>query len=137
MISPMRLLTVCLMITATVPTLGSAAAPPAAKASLFPLDSVRLLDGPCKDAQEVDRKYLLDHDPDRLLAPFRHEAGLAEKAPRYGNWESMGLGGHTAGHYLSALAMMHAATGDPELKRRFLQRYFQGGQSQRHECQGR
>src|SRR5438105_2900891 len=67
---------------------AGAATQPAARAGLFPLESVRLLDGPFKEAQEVDRKYLLAHDPDRLLAPFRHEAGLPEKAPRYGNWES-------------------------------------------------
>ena len=85
---------------------------------LFPLDRVRLLDGPFKDAQEVDRKHLLVHDVDRLLAPFRAEAGLKPRAPQYGNWESSGLGGQTAGHYLSAISMMHAATGDAELKRR-------------------
>ena len=85
---------------------------------LFPLDRVRLLDGPFREAQEVGRQYILAHDCDRLLAPIRIEAGLEPRAPKYGNWESTGLGGHSAGHYLSALAMMHAATGDAELKRR-------------------
>ena len=40
------------------------------------------------------------------------------KATRYGNWESSGLDGHIGGHYLSALAMMYASTGEPELKKR-------------------
>ncbi len=84
----------------------------------FPLSQVRLLDGPFKHAQEVDRAYLLALDLDRLLAPFRIEAGLAPKASKYPNWESSGLDGHTAGHYLTALAQMWADTGDPELKRR-------------------
>ena len=45
---------------------------------------------------------MLALDPDRLLAPFRREAGLSCEAP-YGNWENIGLDGHTAGHYLSVL----------------------------------
>jgi DUF1680 family protein len=53
---------------------------------------------------------MLAHDVDRLLAPFRREAGLPPKAQPYGNWESQGLDGHSAGHYLSALSMMYAST---------------------------
>jgi len=88
------------------------------QAESFPLERVRLLDGPFKHAQDLDRTYLLAHDIDRLLAPFRIEAGLTPKAPKYPNWESSGLDGHTAGHYLTALAQMWAATGDAECKRR-------------------
>lgn len=84
----------------------------------FPLARVRLLDGPFKHAQDLNRDYLLAHDIDRLLAPFRAEAGLPAKAPKYPNWESSGLNGHTAGHYLTALAQMWAITDDPEMKRR-------------------
>lgn len=51
-------------------------------------------------------------NPDRLLAPFLREAGLAPKAPSYTNWENTGLDGHIGGHYISALSMMYAATGD-------------------------
>ncbi len=51
-------------------------------------------------------------NPDRLLAPFLREAGLTPKAPSYTNWENTGLDGHIGGHYLSALSMMYAATGD-------------------------
>ena len=87
----------------------------------FPLKSVRLLESPFFRAAEANRAYLLAHDPDRLLAPFLQDAGLEPKAPAYGNWESNGLDGHTAGHYLSALATMIAAghdTDDGELARR-------------------
>jgi hypothetical protein len=87
-------------------------------AEFFSLAQVRLLGGPFKDAQEVDRRYILQLDPDRLLASFRVEARLEPKAPLYGNWEGTGLNGHTAGHYLTALAQMAAATGDPEIRRR-------------------
>lgn len=85
------------------------------------LSSVRLLDGPFADAVKANQKYLLALEPDRLLAPFLREAGLESKARSYRNWESSGLDGHTAGHYLSALATMIASgadTPDKELKRR-------------------
>jgi len=87
-------------------------------AQAFPLDRVRLLDGPFLDAQATDLRYLLALDPERLLAPFGREAGLPLPAPSYGNWESSGLDGHMGGHYLSALALMWASTGDPVVKQR-------------------
>lgn len=86
----------------------------------YPLTSVRLLDGPFRRAADANRRYLLAHDTDRLLAPFRREAGLEPKAQPYGNWESSGLDGHTAGHYLSALSLAIASGDDPdgEMRRR-------------------
>ncbi len=85
---------------------------------LFSLDQVRLLESPFLSAQQTDLRYLLTLDPDRLLSPFLREAGLQPKAPSYPNWENTGLDGHIGGHYLSALSMMYAATGDAEVKRR-------------------
>ncbi|HEX2861681.1 MAG TPA: beta-L-arabinofuranosidase domain-containing protein, partial [Lacunisphaera sp.] len=96
----------------------SAAAGGTGEVATFPLGRVRLLDGPFKHAQEVNRRYLLAHDIDRLLAPFRIEAGLPSPKPKYPNWESSGLDGHTAGHYLTALAQEWAASGDAEWQRR-------------------
>jgi len=84
----------------------------------FPLSSVRLLNGPFQKAQQTDLNYILSLDPERLLAPFRREAGVASRALPYGNWENTGLDGHIGGHYLSALAYMHAATGNPALLQR-------------------
>ncbi|MCE4540007.1 glycoside hydrolase family 127 protein [Pelomonas sp. P7] len=84
----------------------------------FALDRVRLLDGPFLDAQATDLHYLMALDPERLLAPFRREAGLPVPVASYGNWESSGLDGHMGGHYLSALALMWASTGDPAVKQR-------------------
>ncbi|WP_040005294.1 glycoside hydrolase family 127 protein [Fibrisoma limi] len=84
----------------------------------FTLQEVRLTSGPFKQAQDVDLKYILALNPDKLLAPYLIDAGLPLKAQRYGNWESVGLDGHIGGHYLSALAMMYASTGEPELKKR-------------------
>ncbi|MCW1734221.1 glycoside hydrolase family 127 protein [Anaerorudis cellulosivorans] len=85
---------------------------------LFSLNQVRLLESPFLSAQQTDLRYLLALEPDRLLSPFLREAGLQPKAPSYPNWENTGLDGHIGGHYLSALSMMYAATGDAEVKRR-------------------
>ncbi|BBE15993.1 acetyl-CoA carboxylase [Aquipluma nitroreducens] len=82
----------------------------------FPLSDVKLLEGPFKHARDLNIEVLLKYDVDRLLAPYRKEAGLPEKAKSYPNWE--GLDGHVGGHYLSALAMNYAATGNAECKRR-------------------
>jgi DUF1680 family protein len=84
-------------------------------ANEFPLRDVTLLDGPFKHAQELNMQTLLKYDVDRLLAPFRKEAGLPSKATDYKNWA--GLDGHVGGHYLSALAM-NAATGNAECQKR-------------------
>ncbi|WP_431209930.1 beta-L-arabinofuranosidase domain-containing protein [Puia sp. P3] len=78
----------------------------------FALSEVRLLESPFLRAQETDAKYILSLNEDRLLAPFLKDAGLTPLAPNYGNWESQGLDGHIAGHYLSAVAQLYAATGD-------------------------
>ncbi|HNY28995.1 MAG TPA: glycoside hydrolase family 127 protein, partial [Candidatus Sumerlaeota bacterium] len=93
---------------------------PKQPAEMYPLTSVRLLDGCFKDAAAANRAYLLALEPDRLLAPFLREAGLTPKAKVYGNWESSGLDGHSAGHYLSALSDMIASGQDTdgELNRR-------------------
>jgi DUF1680 family protein len=93
-----------------------AAVTPAARP--FPLGDVRLLDSPFKDAMERNAAYLLSLDPDRLLHNTLLYAGLRPKGSLYGGWESMGIAGHTLGHYLTALAQQYAATGDERFRSR-------------------
>ncbi|HEX3359282.1 MAG TPA: glycoside hydrolase family 127 protein, partial [Tepidisphaeraceae bacterium] len=90
------------------------------KALPFPLTDVRLLDSPFKAAQEVDGKYMLSLDADRLLHDFRVNAGLPSSAQPLGGWEAPNceLRGHFVGHYLSACALMYASTGDERFKQR-------------------
>jgi uncharacterized protein len=90
------------------------------KAEPFALTDVRLLDSPFKAAQEVDGKYILSLDADRLLHDFRVNAGLPSSAQPLGGWESPNceLRGHFVGHYLSACALMYASTGDARFKER-------------------
>ena len=85
------------------------------------LSCVRLTGGPLKHAQDLDAKYLLELEPDRMMAGYRLRAGLKPKAEGYGGWDSVTgkqLTGHIAGHYLSAVSLMYAATGDPRFKER-------------------
>jgi hypothetical protein len=85
-----------------------------------PLGQVRLLPGPLKDRQDLHRRVILGYDPERLLHNFRVNAGLPSAARPYGGWEAptIGLRGHFTGHYLSACALMYAATGDERFKAR-------------------
>jgi DUF1680 family protein len=86
----------------------------------FGLHCVRLGDGPFKQTQDWNIGYLKRLDPDRLLHVFRVNAGLASSAQPLGGWEApqCELRGHFVGHYLSALAIGYAATGDVTLQAR-------------------
>jgi uncharacterized protein len=89
-------------------------------ANALPPSAVRLTGGPLKHAQDLNARHLLDLEPDRMLAYYRERAGLKPKAPPYGGWDGGGrnLTGHIGGHYLSAVSLMYAATGDPRFKER-------------------
>lgn len=85
----------------------------------FPLGDVKLLDGPFKDAMDLNTTVLLNYTVDRLLSSYLKDAGLTPKASDYttgGAW--VGLNGHVGGHYLSAVAMQYAATGNTQCKER-------------------
>src|SRR6516162_5327438 len=109
------------LILLAVVRCGAAEVQPAIKpqAQEFSLSAVKLLDGPFRQAMEVDRVFLLRIDPDRLLAGFRAQAGLPKKAEPYGGWEEIKpadrftMAGHSLGHYLSALAMRPPARATP------------------------
>jgi DUF1680 family protein len=94
------------------------------RAAAFNLADVRLLEGPFRQTQERDGRYMLQLEPDRLLHNFRVNAGLTPKAAVYGGWESVQpwidirCHGHTLGHYLSACSLMFASTGDQRFKQR-------------------
>lgn len=89
-----------------------------ATARPFPLQSVRLLESDFSRAIESNRKYLHALEPDRLLSNFRTYAGLEPKGEVYGGWEQDTIAGHSLGHYLVAVSLMYAQTGDAEMKRR-------------------
>jgi uncharacterized protein len=90
------------------------------RARPIPLSDVRLTGGPLKRAEDLDAAYLLSLETDRLVAFLRKSAGLATRAEGYAGWDGPGrqLTGHIAGHYLSAVSLMFAATGDARFKAR-------------------
>src|SRR5437899_237373 len=51
------------------------------------LSKVRLTGGPLKKAQDATIKYLLELDPDRMMAFYRTRAGLTPKAQPYAGWD--------------------------------------------------
>src|ERR1700689_4634463 len=77
-------------------------------ATPFPLEQVRLLDGPFLEAAKTNQEYLLSLPEDQLVHNFRVNAGLPSSAEPLGGWESptVELRGHFTGHYLSACALM-------------------------------
>ncbi len=86
--------------------------------------SVTLLDGELKRREADNRAYMLRLSRENLMRNYLLEAGLwtAPFQPEgiHAGWESAvcQLRGHFTGHYLSAAAMIYAATGDPEIKGR-------------------
>lgn len=84
----------------------------------FPLCDVTLLDGPYKNARDLNIHTLLQYDVNRFLAPYLKLSGLTPKANNYPNWERGGLDGHIGGHYLTSMALNYAATNNAECKKR-------------------
>ena len=94
---------------------------PSGRIEPFPLASVRLTPGIFKEQEEINARYLDSLPVDRLLHSFRLTAGIASSATPYQGWEDPGceLRGHfTGGHFLSAVALASAASGNDELKSR-------------------
>lgn len=79
---------------------------------------VRLTPSVFRASVEVTHRYLMQLSADRLLHNFRSQAGLQPKAEAYGGWEADTIAGHTLGHYLSALSLMHAGSDQEGCKAR-------------------
>lgn len=91
------------------------------KAYAFPMQQIRLLDGPFRENMLRESTWILQLDTKRLLHSFRNNAGVYSEneggyftMKKLGGWESLDcdLRGHTTGHILSGLAMLYASTGD-------------------------
>ncbi|MCX6561805.1 MAG: glycoside hydrolase family 127 protein [Candidatus Aminicenantes bacterium] len=117
---PALLLSIGSVLISSVYGNGTVKAAIIAKARSLPLSDVRLTGGPLKTAQDQNGRYLLSLEVDRMMAFLRQSAGLALKAEGYGGWDGADrqLTGHIAGHYLSGVSLMWAATGDPRFKER-------------------
>ena len=87
----------------------------------FPLASVRLAPGLFQQQEEINARYLDSLAADRLLHSFRLTAGISSSATSYQGWEAptCELRGHfNGGHFLSAVALASAGSGNAVLKAR-------------------
>jgi DUF1680 family protein len=87
----------------------------------IPMTQVRLLKGEVQTAAEINQQYLDSLATDRLLHSFRVTAGINSTATPYGGWEKPDceLRGHfNGGHYLSAVALSYASSGNDVLRKR-------------------
>jgi DUF1680 family protein len=94
---------------------------PSGRLVAFPLASVRLAPGIFREQEEINARYLDSLAVDRLLHSFRITAGIPSSATPYKGWEEPAceLRGHFAGgHFLSAVALASASSGNAVLKSR-------------------
>ena len=94
----------------------------------YPFGAVTLTGGPLKQQYDRIHASYLTLDNDRLLKVYRQRAGLSSPGPDMGGWYDTDgfVPGHSLGQYISGLARIAAATGDPacEMKVRELVQGF-------------
>ena len=106
--------------------------------SSYGLQNVDVTDEYLTNAEDKDIKYLLSLDSDKLLAGFRETAGLDMKgATRYDGWENSLIGGHTMGHYLTAVAQAVASLPDTDTRKAELSTKLNGIIAGLAECQAK
>ena len=86
----------------------------AGRTAAFPIRNVTLLDSAFSQNMARNTAYLLFLDPDRMLRSFFVNYGVPTQAQPLGGWElpPSQVRGHTTGHWLSALALTYANTGN-------------------------
>ena len=94
---------------------------PAGRLEAFPLHSVRLTPGIFKEQADINERYLDSLEVDRLLHSFRITAGIPPRPlpTKVGKIQPASCAGTFAGgHYLSAVALASATSGNSVLKAR-------------------
>jgi DUF1680 family protein len=105
--------------TALAQALQGEAAQASPRLEAFPLSNVRLSPGIFKEQEEINARYLDSLASERLLHSFRVTAGVTSNAAPFKGWEdpTCELRGHFAGgHFLSAVAMASAGSGNDVLR---------------------
>ncbi len=107
---------VCLLVPQAAPAQTSVE-----KLQEFPLDQVEITDAYQKNLFAKDVTYLITTiDTDRLIAGFKAVSQGTNPTNLYGGWENTNIRGHSAGHWLSAVARAYrqALGSDPTLAAR-------------------
>ena len=100
-----------------------------AKLTAIPQSQVALLPSPFQQRFEANRRYVMSLKPANLLQNHyleaalwnpRHVPPIEGEGGVHSGWESptCQVRGHFLGHWLSAMARLHASTGDAEVKAR-------------------
>ena len=102
---------------------------PDTKLKAISVQNIKLLPSLFSQRYELNKKYLMSLDNDKLLQNFYYEAGISKTGyvmlnkdlnykDMYWGWESPmnQLRGHFLGHWLSAAAYVYAETKDEEIK---------------------
>ena len=119
----LRLWGLCLLLCVSAPIASAVAAGPVALPGAgpmkpFPLSQVRIGEGIFKDSMDVNRRVLDEIGDERSLYRFRHQAKLPTGGVKpLGSWAGA-FPGFYESHYLSALSLLAAQTGDPKLHKR-------------------
>ena len=89
--------------------------PPREVLQQLPYGAVTLTGGPFKEHYDRIHAHYLSLSNDRLLKVYRQRAGLPSPGPDMGGWYDLNgfVPGHALGQYISGLARIGAATGDP------------------------
>ncbi len=102
---------------------------PDIKLKAIPIQNIKLLPSLFLQRYELNKKYLMSLENDKMLQNFYYEAGISKTGyimlnkdlnykDFYWGWESPNnqLRGHFLGHWLSAAAYLYAETKDLEVK---------------------
>jgi len=102
---------------------------PEMKLNAIPVQNVKLLPSLFSQRYDLNKKYMMSLENDKLLQNFYYEAGITKTGyimlnkdinhkDFYWGWDSPNnqLRGHFLGHWLSAAAYMYAETKDEEVK---------------------
>jgi len=101
----------------------------------FSLKNVELKDKYALDLYDSDKRRILALDVNRLLAGFYENAGISTPYVRYGGWENSLIGGHTLGHYMTAMAQGYANAATGKIYRAAIKQRLENVISALGECQ--
>lgn len=101
------------------------------------LGEVKINDAYAANGMEKEVDYLLKLDADKLLYYFYVNAGLKPVASSSygGGWEGALIGGHTLGHYLTALAQAYANANTSDRDKKEILNVIQYVTASLRECQ--
>lgn len=126
--------TVCMALLSSLNAPGQAIYYEGAATKAVPFNNTEVIlsSSWIKNRENINTRFLKSLDVDRLLHNFRVNAGLPSHVKPLDGWEApdIGIRGHFAGHYLSAVSLLVEKYQDQELSQRLAYMV-----SELHKCQ--